>query len=220
MNHWMSKIFLALVCCASTLSVQAASINILTIESGLGPGIVGSYSLNSMFSWIEHRYPGTTSGHSWTLAPGTDEGILLGQAQPNHDITANRLMYNMPSWLYSVGNGITINEDESINFQNLRLYWGGTILDLGNAPGYTAAIPRLTDFSELSATSNGWVLENDGIYSLIFHTAGLCDGCELTIHLYGTAQPVPLPSAFWLFTSSLAGLYGIAYRRKARINHE
>lgn len=221
MNHWMSKIFLALVCYASTLNLQAASINILIIEGGLGPGIVGSYSLNSMFSWIEHRYPGSTSGHSWTLAPGTDGGILLGQSQPNQaEITANRPMYNTPSWLYSVGNGISINEDESLDFQNLRLFWGEMILNPGTAPGYNTTIPRLTDASQLSATSNGWVLETDETYNLIFHTAGLCEGCELTIHLYGTALPVPLPSAFWLFTSSLAGLLGIAHRRKPKIHHE
>jgi hypothetical protein len=222
MNLYLQKAFFALIFSLCVSSAQAGSIAMLTIDGMLGPGDAGSYPVDALFSWSEHRYPGETVGHVWTLAPGTDGGIFLAQAQPSKGgMTAKRDMYNMPSWFYSVGNGITINADESLDFENFRMSWGGTILDLGNVPGYSASIPKLADISQLSGTSNGWVLQNDGTYNLIFRSAGLCDGCELTVHLHGTAHPVPLPSAFWLLGAGLAaGLSQVSYRRRSQTSPE
>lgn len=215
MRHLILQIILTLAFSLPMINAQAASISMLTIDGVDGPGDVGAYPLDAPFSWSQHRYPGSSTAHIWQLPPGTDGGIILGQAQPGQSqITASRLMYNLPSWLFSVGDGITMNADESLNFQNLRMFWGGTILDLGNTAGYSAYIPKLADISQLSTTSNGWVLENDGTYNLVFQSAGLCDGCELTIHLHGTAvAAVPVPSVVWLFVSYLAGVFGVSYRK-------
>ncbi len=198
-------------------NAQAASIAALTVDGYLGQGDVVSYPVDATYSWISHLYPDNTIPHSWTQAPGTDGGILIDQAQPNKgEITATRLMYNLNSWLYSVGSGVTVNPlDNSLNFLNLRMNWGGTILDLGNAPGTNPIVPLVADINTLSGTDNGWQWLSDNSYQLLYHSAGLCDGCQLTIHLYGSVVPVPVPAAVWLFGSGLLGLLGLARRRKA-----
>lgn len=198
--------------CLAQANAQAASVAALSVDGYLGPGIAGSYPINATYSWISHLYPGNTVPHSWTQAPGTDGGILIGQAQPNTgEITSVRPMYNQNAWLYSVGNGVTVNPvDDSVNFQNLRMDWGGTILDLGNAPGTNPIVPLVADINSLSGTDNGWQWLGDNSYQLLYHSAGLCDGCQLTIHLYGNVVPVPILPTVWLFGSGLLGLFGFA----------
>ncbi|MEW6330268.1 MAG: hypothetical protein AB1560_02305 [Pseudomonadota bacterium] len=197
-------------------SAQAASIAALTIDGYIDSGIVGSYPVNATYSWISNLFPANTVPHSWTQAPGTDGGILIGQAQPNTgEITAPRPMYNQDSWLYSVGNGVTVNSvDGALNFQDMRMYWGGTILDLGNAPGTNPIIPLVADINALSGTENGWQWLSDNSYQLLYHSVGSCSECQLTIHLYGSVVPVPIPAAAWLFGFGLMGLLGLARRRK------
>lgn len=211
----IATVCVTLLCLAQT-NVQAASITALTVDGYLGPGTAGSYPISATYSWISNLYPGNTVPHSWTQAPGTGGGILIGQAQPNSgEVTAVRPMYNQSAWLYSVGNGVTMNPvDDSLNFQNLRMSWGGTILDLGNAPGTNPVIPLVADISTLSGTDNGWQWLSDNSYQLLYHSAGLCDGCQLTIHLYGSVVPVPIPPATLLLVSGLSGLFGLARMRR------
>jgi hypothetical protein len=214
-SYFIACIYVVLLFLAHA-SAQAASIGALTIDGYLGPGTAGSYPVDATYSWISHLYPDNTGPHSWTQAPGTDGGILTDQAQSNKgEITAPRPMYNINSWLYSVGNGVTINPlNNSLDFQNLRMNWGGTILDLGNAPGTNPVVPLVADINTLSGTDNGWQRLSDNTYQLLYHSAGLCDGCQLAIHLYGSVVPVPIPAAIWMFGSGLMGLFGSARFRK------
>ncbi|MHB8623519.1 MAG: hypothetical protein ACYC9J_14330 [Sulfuricaulis sp.] len=198
------------------VTAQAANIASLTVEGYLGPGTNGSYPVDATYSWISNLYPGSTVADSWTQAPGTDGGIIIGQAQPNAgEINAPRPMFNENSWLYSVGNGVTVNPaDNSVDFQNLQMYWGGSILDLGAAPGTNPIIPLVADIKALSGTENGWQWLSDNSYQLIYHSVGICADCQLTIHLYGNVALVPIPPTVWLLGSGLMGLFGFTKTRK------
>lgn len=208
MKSLVAYIFLA---CLASASAHAANISAFTVNGYLGPGDAISYPVDAPFSWISHLYPDNTGPHSWTQDAGTDGGIIFGHLQPSKgEITAVRPMYNLNSWLFSVGSGLSISPaDNSVNFQNLQMNWGGTILDLGNAPGINPIIPLVADITALSGTENGWQWLTDGSYQLLYHSIGLCDGCQLTVHLTGQVVSVPIPAALFLFGSGVAGLFRV-----------
>ena len=218
MSKFTSQALVALIfLCASSVSLSAGP-GILTIDGVVGPGNVGSYPPDAVFSWIDHRYPGNDGSHIWELAAGTDGGILLGQGQPvKGELTEVRPMYNLKSWLYTVSDGIKFNGDSSLDFSNLRMDWGGTILDLGTAPGFDPLVPLISDITQLSGNQNGYVIYADNSYDLIYHSAGLCDGCILTVHFHGMALPVPEAQTLMLWCAGL-GLIGtiVLLREKRR----
>lgn len=168
------------------------------------PGIVGEYSTQSSFSWMSNRFPANTSGHSWTLGPGTDGGIVFGQSQDVGAMTGVRPMFNIPTAIYSINAGLGISQDGTIDMANVRMWHGGEIINIGDAQGYSSLIPRVADLGLLGALENGWTLDQQsGIYHLLYHTVGTCADCELTVHLTGMAA-VPLPSSIWLMLSGIA----------------
>lgn len=206
-----------LITCLLAAPAYAAIISSFTINGYLGPGDATIYPVDAPYSWISHLYPDNTVPHSWTQAAGTDGGIIFSRAQPGKgEINAVRPMYNLNSWLFSVGGGLSIDAfSNTVNFQNLQMNWGGTILDLGNAPGTSPYIPLVADITALSGGENGWQWLSDGSYQLIYHSNGLCDGCQLTIHLTGNVVTVPVPTALFLFGSGFAGLIKIAKNQKS-----
>ena len=219
MSKFASQALVALVfLCASSVSL-AAGPGTLTIDGVVGPGGVGSYPPDAAFSWIDHRYPDNSVSHIWELAAGTDGGILLGQGQPGKgELTEVRPMYNLNSWLYTVADGIKLNGDSSLDFSNLRMDWGGTILDLGTAPGFDPLVPLISDITQLSGNQNGYAIYSDNSYDLIYHSAGLCDGCILTVHFHGNALPVPEPQAFMLWCAGLGSIGARVLFRQRRRN--
>lgn len=219
MNTRVLQIIVALLVGFISPYAWSLDIKVLTIEGVIGPGDAGQYPADAAFSWIDHRYPGSTVSHIWQLAPGTDGGLLIGQAQPlKGALTEARPMYNIQSWLYSIGDGITFKPDNSLDFSNLRMDWGDTILDLGNTPGFDSLVPFVSDISQLSGTENGYVIYADNSYDLIYHSAGLCDGCILTVHFHGNALAVPEPRVVLLWLFGLALLY-VRLRRPNRGQH-
>lgn len=205
MRKLVIQFLVALVAVCGASFSHSSDINLLTIEGVIGPGDVGSYPVDSGFSWIDHRYPDADASHIWQLAAGTDGGVLPGQAQPGKGaLTEVRPMYNINSWLYTVDSGITFNPDDSIDFGNLRMKWGTTILNLGMAPGFDPLVPLVSDISLLTNAGNGYVVHGDGSYDLIYRSAGLCEGCELTVHFHGIASSVPEPGISWLWLFGLA----------------
>lgn len=202
-----SRIAILVVCLAFT-PTYAAVVSSFTINGYLGPGDAAIYPVDAPYSWISHLYPGNSIPHSWTQAAGTDGGIIFARVQSGKgEITAVRPMYNLNSWLFSVGTGLSISaSDNTVNFRNLQMNWGGTILDLGNAPGTSPDIPLVADITALSGTENGWQWLSDGSYQLLYHSNGLCDGCQLTIHLTGNVVTVPVPAALFLFAPGFWGL--------------
>lgn len=198
---------LALAATLVCAPAKAVPITFLGIDGMLGPGGAGNYPLDADFSWISHRYPGNVDAHIWTLAPGSDGGVTVGSAQTGRgEITAPRAMYNLTSWLYSVGSGVQFDDlTDSFDVSDLRLSWGGTDYDFGFGGGISGLVPLVAGEGAV-ADANGWWLDGAGYYHLVFRGNGQCEGCELTVHLTGQLTEVPLPAAAWLFGSGLAGL--------------
>lgn len=173
---------------ARAMSLHAAElVTYLSIEGMLGPGDAGSYPVDAAFSWISHRFPGNDVSHIWTLAPGSDGGVVLDTAQPGRgQITAVRQMYNVNSWLISTADGVHSRAlTEELDFTNMRLAWGGVIYDFGFGATNSGLVPRVAG-PEAVRSANGWWRDNvAGKYHLVFRGKGQCDGCVLTVHLVG-----------------------------------
>ena len=200
------------------LPASASSFTQLTIvgDDSL-PGIIGGYSTNSNFSWMFHAFPDNTSGFSWTLGPGADYGIQFGQAQNSGDMTGIRLMFNQNTSFFSTGTGISIDNSNVIDMSNLRMWQSGDVIDVGSGSGFSTLVPLVADISLLAAGENGWMLNTDSSYHLIYNTRGTCDTCNLTMHLYGMAV-VPVPPALLLFTSGLIGLVFVQRKKNRATN--
>ena len=74
--------------------------------------------------------------------------------------------------------------------ESLRKQSGQTITDLGSASGANPLVPLVQDVTTLTTGENGWQLNVDGTYHVIYNTVGNCSGCEMTLHFYGSALPV------------------------------
>ncbi len=168
--------------------VRAADVvTYLGIEGMLGAGSAGNYPLDAEFSWISHRFPDNAQAHIWTLAPGSDGGIIINTPQPGKgQITAPRAMYNINSWLFSINTGIQSNPlAEVLDFSNMRLYWGGDVYDFGFGTTTSGLIPHVAGPDDVLAANGWWLEATSGKYHLIFRGNGQCAGCVLTVHLVG-----------------------------------
>ncbi len=209
------KTLLVLIIHAILLTIAfpatAQSITQLTITGDDSlPGNVGDYPITSTFSWMSHLFPSNTTPFSWTLGPGSDGGVVFDRPQNPGAMMGIRLMFNQPTTFYSVGSGLSIDNSNVIDMANLRMKQSSTIIDVGSGSGFDTLGPRVSDISLLLPGANGWSLNQDGTYFLIYNTRGTCDTCNLTLHLYGTAL-VPIPPALLLFLSGsfLFGNFGM-----------
>ena len=204
------QLFLVLV----TGPVSAQSINQFSIIGDGGfAGIVGNYPTTSLFSWMFHIFPGNTTGHSWTLGPGTDGGILFDQAQDVGEMMGIRFMFNQQTTFFSVGSGLAINGSEVVNMDNLRMWQASNVIDVGSGSGFDTLVPKVSDIGLLLPGENGWMMNTDNSYHLIYNTRGTCADCKLMLHLYGNIV-APIPPAVLLFLSgiTLIARVGIKYR--------
>jgi len=128
-------------------------------------------------------------------------------------------MYNQSSWLYTVDSGITLTADKALDFSNLFMSWGETILALGAQPGFDPLVPLVADITQISETANGYAVYADASYDLIYRSQGLCDGCVLTLHFHGNASPVPEPKQTLLWLTGLALLYGNLRRTQEPVKY-
>jgi hypothetical protein len=92
-------------------------LDIVGVPANAGPW---TWPADSEFSWISRRFPQSTSRHSWRLHPGINSGILFSSQQPPEYLTSEFLMFNKPTTIFSVSNGVTLNINEDINMDNLR----------------------------------------------------------------------------------------------------
>jgi len=164
-----------------------AGLDITGVPDNNGPW---SWPVDSPYSWLSHRFPDATIWHSWRLLPGSDGGFRFNQAQAPGELTSVFLMFNVPTAIYSVANGITIAADETINLLNLRRVSGNTVYDLGSGTGVNPEVPLVQDVTQLLPGESGWQVNPDGTYHLIYHTIGTCPGCEMVLHFYGNLLPV------------------------------
>lgn len=192
-------------------SANASTISQLSIigDDSL-PGITGNYATDSSFSWVSNRFPTSTIPHSWALGPGSSGGVIFDQPQSGGEMIATRPVYNQPAIFSSIGTGLSINDFDVIDMSNLLLRHAGTFIEIGAGSSVDVLVPRVSDINFLQPGENGWALNNDGSYHLLYNTIGTCTGCDLTLHLYGTA--VPVPASVWLLASGLIGLIGFARR--------
>lgn len=180
------KHLLALLAVALLHPALADERVLLAIDGALGPGGAGNYPLDADFSWISHAYPGSTNTHIWTLAAGSDGGIIIDMAQSGQgQISAPRAMYNITSWLLSTATGIHLDpSNNEMDFENMRLSWGEDLYDFGFGTTRSGLVPRVNGPQD-AQNANGWWLDGQGKYHLVFRGDGQCAGCTLTVHLTG-----------------------------------
>lgn len=183
-----SKLLLALLLVHAVAAADHyARFDIIGVPDNAGPW---TWPVDAPYSWLSHRFPAATIWHSWRLHPGSDGGFRFGTAQAAGELTSVFLMFNVPTAIYSIGNGVTIDSAETINMDKLRKISGNTIADLGSGAGVDPLVPPVADITALAPGQNGWQINTDGTYHLIYNTAGTCQGCEMVLHFYGTALPV------------------------------
>lgn len=202
------------LCALWTPASSAQTITGLTIEGTTAPGIVGEYSLNAEFSWFHHLI--SPPGHSWMFGPGSMGGIVFGVEQSMGQMGGWFTMYNQPAVLFSAPGGIGIDANNTIDMSNLRLSQAWTEFDLGSGSGYGTFVPLVSDISLLAAGENGWMINPDGTYYLVYHSVGLGSTTTSAVHLYGSVLETPLPGALLLFVSGIAGLLAAGRARRFR----
>ncbi|HYQ72058.1 MAG TPA: hypothetical protein VET88_09055, partial [Gammaproteobacteria bacterium] len=153
------------------------------------PSQVGSWPLLAEYSWLNRDSTGLQSTISWRLHPGTDDGIIFFLAQPPQTLTSEFTMLNLSTALYSTGNGITI-DGTTIDMSNLRKSADGNVFNIGSGPGVDPMVPLVEDITALMPGENGWQINTDGSYNLLFNTIAECQGCRIRIHLYGNQMGI------------------------------
>lgn len=184
----------------------------LTIFGQYQPSTVGTFPVTSDFSWLWLEFAGGAR-FSWRFGPGTDGGIVFGQAQPHppYDsgsgygtaygtsgtLTDVFTFLNEPTVFFSAAGGIAIAADDSLDLSNLRLFRGVNEVNLGAGVAADVIVPLVADITALPKGKNGWQLRPDGSYLLVYYTAFA--GAPMALHLAGTAIPMPPPTVtgFW-----------------------
>jgi len=90
---------------------------------------------------------------------------------------------------------------------------GVDILINGTTLGYTTSITSFLDGFSAFTINSGFVA---GVNTLDFKVSNIDGPTALRVELSGTASPVPVPSAVWLFGSGLLAAVGSITRRKAK----
>ena len=197
------------------LASSAHAVSLLTIAGEYQPpGISGTFENDTAFSWISHRFSSSHEPFSWLIGGGTENGIIFNEAQSYGELTGELIMFNQPTAFYSVGSGISISQNNTINMSNLRMSQSGEIINIGSGSGYSTLVPYVDDLLLLGLGENGWSIDTNNVYHLFYNTSGTCLECEMTIHLTGTTT-VPVPAPVWLLSSGLIGLIGAARRKEA-----
>jgi len=190
----------------------AHAISILTLPGSFeSPGILDTFPEYSNYSWLSHRQSSDHRYFSWRFGGGSDGGVIFNQLQEYTEMTDTFVMFNQNTGLFSVNDGIQINDDYSIDMANLRMWQSSQIYDLGDASEFETLIPFFDDLSIRLDGQNGWSITGNE-YHLFYNTRGICDTCEMVIHLHGMTV-VPIPSSILLFLSGV-GFLGVGFKRK------
>ena len=183
----------------------------LTIDGAYMPSDVGTFPLTTDYSWLWYEFLGGAR-FSWFYGPGTDGGVIFNKSQSHppydqggagtlyHDpgeMTGEFLFLNEPSVLYNANTGITIDDTNTIDMRNLRLFRGTVEDDIGASMEGNSLVPPVADISSLTEGESGWQVYPDGSYDLFFYTSWL--GQPMGIHFTGQTIPAlpPTVSGFW-----------------------
>ncbi len=155
-------------------------------------------------------------GEKNALTPGTDGGIILGQAQGEGAIDVEWSFGGNPGNHVSGGLAVASasGNTASIDMTGWTVMWGtpkGPI-DMGQGTDGTDYFANVTCGVDCAA-GDTFTLD----YAAIVPSGGFA-GFYYTLSMTGTIgapSAVPVPAAVWLFGSGLLGLAGVARRRKA-----
>lgn len=200
---------------AALLATSNLSISPGALVSGSGQPSSGSwFALNLWGPWI------------YTAIEGKN-GINLGTSQLSDAIPSGNI--DMPwqgflgyTGVHQTSSPVTIVSDD---------HAGNVVLDFGGwnyiQPDIRGSWPAETGYlgSNMLATmscanncSNGesFTLDFSSQMPLWFYDTGNIGGMQYQLHIEGViTSAVPIPSAMWLFGSSLLGLVGVARRKAA-----
>jgi hypothetical protein len=209
-DNWLVFV-LALLCCGSG-AVNGQPYIGMTIDGVYQPSDVGTEPVTADHSWLWLEFAGGAR-FTWYFGPGTDGGAVFAKAQGHppyddgsgggtvfHDpgeLTGEFLFLNEPAVLFTVEDGITMNEDLGISMRNLRVFRGTVESDIGSGLAGNAMVPEVSDITGLTEGENGWQLYADGRYDLVIYTNWL--GQQAAIHFAGrmVANPAPRITGVW-----------------------
>jgi len=218
-----TSIAIALGCSSFTVSAALTTSATLNFTLGqvmdVGGGqtdIVGSYfSMDSNGSGAVEPFEKTPISsfngiHIGTVqgASGSHSGVIDGSESPNID---NPWMFLGNVGMHQTTSPITVNGGSGDNLTLDMSGWNVTWNTL-------ASIPMIQQGAATISCTTGSSCSDSSNYTLdaAFHVSGSgFTTVPYTLHLEGTVSSVPVPAAAWLFGSGLAGLVGIARRRKA-----
>lgn len=182
----------------------------LTIDGSYSPFEFGTFPVTTNYSWLWYEFLGGAR-LTWHYGAGTMGGITFNQPQshPPYDnngkgtlygdageLGGNFLFLNEYSVLYSANNGIQIDDQNTIDMRNLRLFRGNVESDIG-AGILNSQVPLINDINTLIEPQSGWQLYPDNSYDLVFYTQWL--DAPMAIHFHGEAIPAIAPeiSGYW-----------------------
>ena len=225
--------------------VQAAAVTGLTLkdvgsnsDNGIGffdptpDGNIGAFRFNNKY--INVNTYGGTSGFSGDVGTGTVLGG--GAANATGSFTTGFIFSGAPFVPFTFGGGFVADVSNGAlsvttldfggNFQSGAQPWPDFPLPPdANYPVevlWTNATANATDFNVAFRWGHDIVTADDpsGMYTS-FSAQWVLEGCVSTAGNVGDAcgagtAPIPVPAAVWLFGSGLAGIAGVARRRKSR----
>jgi len=140
-------------------------------------------------------------------ASGSHTDQIDGTENPNID---NPWEFKAGVGMHQTTSPITVNggsgDDLTLDMSGWNITWNGI-----------ASIPMVQQGAATISCTTGGSCSDNSNYTLdaAFHVSGAgFTTVPYTLHLEGTISSVPVPAAVWLFGSGLAGLAGVARRRK------
>lgn len=197
--------------CVSGAPAPAATVTFLGIEGELGAGGAGNYPLDAEFSWISHRFPGSTTAHIWTLAPGSDGGMRVGAAQPGAgEITLARAMCTVVLAVFGRWRPTVRSARRGLRSEHGQVVLGRHDLRCrGRRTGATGRRQQCRVRGEWLVAGGG-----DGTLSPGVPRRRSVRRLRADVHLTGQITLVPLPPAAWLFGAGLVVLIRSAGRAR------
>ena len=167
----------------------------------LNPGVVDPAEKTPIGSF-NGIHIGTVQG-----ASGSHSGNIIGSESPNID---NPWEFKGNVGMHQTTSPITANggsgDNLTLDMSGWNVTWNGT-----------PSIPLVQQGAATISCTTGSSCSDNSNYTLdaAFHVSGAgFTTVPYTLHLEGSISSVPVPAAAWLFGSGLAGLAGVARRRK------